>query len=132
MTVADSIKAQLDEAKYVMRRQMVRIAELEAEVERPKAGSDAHSVLQSIYADSNQPTGHRIKAAQAALPHEVPRLTPQPPAIDSTCEVIEPLAVVVERQRKRCDAMQGRNIEVLPSGQVLLLDERNGGNGQDD
>ena len=45
MPVADSIKAQLDEAKYVMRRQMARIAELEAEVERLKAGLSAHGVL---------------------------------------------------------------------------------------
>ena len=39
---------------------------------------------------------------RSALPHETPRLESVPPAIDATCEeIVEPLAVVVERQRKR-------------------------------
>src|SRR5262249_27261076 len=80
--------------------------------------------------------GLRVKAAQAALNVETPRLTPQPPAIDSTCEEIEPLAVVVERQRRRADAMQreGRDIEVSPSGAARILPKpgSNGGNGSDD
>jgi len=42
MTVANSIKAQLDEAAHVMRRQMARIAELEAEVERIQR--EAHDI----------------------------------------------------------------------------------------
>jgi len=111
---------QIDDAKDVMRRQMARIAELEAEVERLRSAAGAHEVLRSIYADSNQPTGHRIKAAGLAIGHEVPKIQSVPPAIDSTCEEIEPLAVVIERQRKRADAMQreARDIEVLPSGAV--------------
>jgi hypothetical protein len=63
MTVADSIKAQLDEAEAVIRQQMARIAELEQENERLKEGLSAHGVLKSIYSDETQPTGHRIKAA---------------------------------------------------------------------
>jgi len=105
MTVANSIKAQIDDAKDVMRRQMTRIAELEAEVERLRSAAGAHEVLRSIYADSNQPTGHRIKAAGLAIGHEVPKIQSVPPAIDATCEEIEPLAVVVERQRRRADAI---------------------------
>jgi hypothetical protein len=60
---------------------------------------------------------------------ETPSLKPQPAPLDLVAEETEPLAVVVERQRKRADALQGRqNIRVLPNGQVLLLD----GNGSDD
>ena len=55
MTVANSIKAMLDDVKDVMRRQMARIAELEAEVERLRSAASAHEVLKSIYADGNQP-----------------------------------------------------------------------------
>jgi hypothetical protein len=106
MTVANSIKAQIDDPKHVMQRQMARIAELEAEVARLKANASAHQTLASIYSDPNQPTGHRIRAATAALACETPRLESVPPAIDSTCEEYEPLADVVRRQRARADRMQ--------------------------
>jgi hypothetical protein len=101
MTVANSIKAQLDEAAHVMKRQMERIAELEDEVARLKANASAHQTLASIYADPNQPTGHRIKAAGLALGVETPRLESVPPAIDATCEEYKPLAQVVEERRAR-------------------------------
>ena len=48
---------------------------------------------------------------------------PERAPVDLVVEEIEPLAVVVERQRKRMDALLGRPIEVLPNGQVRLLDE---------
>jgi hypothetical protein len=133
MTASNSIKAKLDDAKHVMRRQMARIAELEAEVERLKANASAHQTLASIYADPNQPTGHRIRAATAALACETPRLESVPPAIDATCEEIEPLADVIARQRARADAMQRemRDIQVLPSGVVRVL-PKPGGNGSGD
>jgi hypothetical protein len=65
------------------------------------------------------------------LPHEVPRLTPVPPAIDATCEEIEPLAVVIERQRKRADQMMREDPQFLAlrsSGHLL----KGNGNGDDD
>src|SRR6516164_4086864 len=96
--IADSIKAQLEDAEHVMRRQMARISELEAEVAALKA-ADAHNTLKSIYADSTQPTGHRIRAAQAALNVETPSLKPQPPAIDAVCEEIIPLPQLIEERR---------------------------------
>jgi hypothetical protein len=74
MTVADSIKAELDEAQFVIQQQMERIAELEAEIERLKAGLDAHQTLRLIYTNPNSPEGNRIKAAAAALPVEKPKL----------------------------------------------------------
>jgi hypothetical protein len=115
---------------------MARIAELEALVERLQSAAGAHEVLRSIYAHVNQPTGHRLKAAGLAIQHEAPKIQSVTPAIDATCEEIsEPLAVVVDTQRARADRMQreARNIQVLPSGQVLLLEPNgNGGNGSDD
>ena len=124
MTAPNSIKAKLDDAKHVMRRQMEEIDRLRAENERLKANASAHQTLAAIYSDPNQPTGHRIKAAGLALGVETPRLDSVPPAIDATCEeIIEPLADVIARQRARCDRMQreARDIEVLPSGLVRVL-----------
>jgi len=79
-------------------------------------GAFAHSVLQSLYRDPNQPTGHRIKAAQAALGHESAPLKAVEPAIDATCEEVIPLAELVTLQRKRADQMlrERREIRVLP------------------
>jgi hypothetical protein len=131
--IADSIKAKLDEAKYVMRRQMARIAELEAEVKRLRSAAGAHDVLRSIYTDTNQPTGHRLKAAGLALGVESAPLKPVEPALDLPCEEIEPLADVIARQRARADAMQreARDIEVVPSGIVRVL-PKPGSNGSGD
>jgi hypothetical protein len=51
--------------------------------------------------------------------------------MELVAEEIEPLAVVVERQRARMEALQGQAIRVLPSGKVLLLDDSNGSDGDD-
>ena len=67
--------------------------------------NNAHAVLREVYNDPTASPAVRVKAAGLALPHEVPRLTPVPPAIDATCEEIEPLADVVARQRARSDRM---------------------------
>ena len=57
------------------------------------------------------------------MPHETPRLESVPPPLDLVAQEYEPLAVVVERQRRRADAMQRemRDIEVSPSGAVRIL-----------
>jgi hypothetical protein len=106
MTVAGSIKAQLDEAAHVIREQMARIADLEAEVERLKAGLGAHEYLQSVWRNPTSSEGNRIKAATAALPHETPRLESVPPPLDLTAEeVVVPLAEVIRLQRARADKL---------------------------
>ena len=96
-------------------------------------GANAHTVLQSLYRDPNQPTGHRIKAAQAALGHESAPLKPTEPPLDLVAEPYEPLADLIARQRARCDRMlaERRQIKVLPSGQVIELGG-NGSGGEDD
>ena len=84
---------------------------------------DAHSTLRRLYLDEAQSPNTRVRAATAALNFERPRLESVPPAIDTTCEEIELLAQLVERQRRRADAMlaEGRDIEVAPSGIVRIL-----------
>ena len=89
MTVMDSVKAELDEYKYVVQQQMKRIAELEAEVERLQAAGGAHSVLKNIYLDRAQPESLRAKAATAALPHETPKLMPERAPLDLVAERTE-------------------------------------------
>jgi hypothetical protein len=106
-----------------------------AEIERLRAEntklrsekSDALSVLKEIYSDPDASQAHRIKAAGLALPHEVPRLTPQPAPLDLVAEEIEPLAQVVERQRARMNKLLA-----LPlSERAALIPGSNGGNGSD-
>jgi uncharacterized protein (UPF0147 family) len=108
--------------------------QLREENARLRSDIDAHTVLKEIYSDPAVPQGLRVKAAQAALNIEKPRLLPEKAPLELQAEPVECLADVVARQRARADRMQRerRNITVLPSGQVLLLDERNGGDGQDD
>src|SRR6516165_644472 len=81
--------------------------------------NNAHAVLREVYTDPTASPAVRVKAAGLALPHETPRLTPVPPAIDVTCEEVIPLAELVEKQRKRMDRMLAEglpDIEVSPSG----------------
>jgi hypothetical protein len=84
---------------------------------------DAHTTLRRLYLDEALPPTARVRAAAAALNFEKPRLESVPPPMDLVAEPVEPLAVVVERQRKRQDVMlsEGRDIEVSPSGAVRIL-----------
>ena len=134
MTVANSIKAQLDEAEHVIRAQMARIVELEQENERLKEGLSAHGVLRSIYSDETQPTGHRIKAAIGSLPHETPKLMSVPPPLELTAEPIVPLAELVEQRRARQNQLCPQSADHPPPIEVLpLADGRSrNGNGSDD
>jgi hypothetical protein len=95
----------------VIRRQMARIAELEAEVERLRSAARAHEVLKNIYSDVTQPTGHRIKAAGLAIGHEEPKIQSVPPALELTAQEVEPLAVTVERQRVRANRLLALSLE---------------------
>jgi hypothetical protein len=101
--MTDTERAEYDD---VVRQLMAKCEQLAAENARLRSSeNNAHAVLREVYNDPTASPAVRVKAAGLALPHEVPRLTPQPPAIDSTCEEIEPLADVVARQRARSDRM---------------------------
>ena len=67
--------------------------------------NNAHAVLREVYNDPTASPAVRVKAAGLALPHETPRLMPEPRPLDLVYEEVEPLSAVVERQRKRADAM---------------------------
>src|SRR6516165_3556277 len=125
MAVANSIQSELDEAEHVIRQQMARIAELEIEVERLRATASAHSVLREIYLNPASPEGNRIKAAQAALNVETPKLQSVPQPMDLVAEPVVPLAELVHRRRARQDALEPP-CTVLSDGHSLLLKPGNG------
>jgi hypothetical protein len=134
--VAETLEAKLKRHEDALRACIAEITKLREENARLRSEkSDALSVLKEIYSDPDTSQAHRIKAAGLCLPHEVPRLQSVPPPLDLTAaEEIEPLSVVVERQRRRADALQrAQDIEVSPSGVVRILPKpgSNGGNGSD-
>jgi hypothetical protein len=98
----------IEKAEYedVLRRLTAKCEELVAENARLRSSeNNAHAVLREVYNDPTASPAVRVKAAGLALPHEVPRLTPQPPALELTAEPIMPLAEVVRLQRARADRM---------------------------
>ena len=103
--MTETTEEKLARFETVIGLQMQEIDRLRAENERLRTVAGAHGVLKEIYLDPDAPQGNRIKAAQAAIQHEVPRLTPQPPALELTAEPIMPLAEVVRLQRARADRM---------------------------
>jgi len=126
------LKQYADRLEFACRSQMKRIAELEAEIERLQSVAGAHGVLKAIYGNPDEPTGHRIKAATAALPHEVPKLMPERAPLELQAEPEKvSLFDLAERRRLKSLELEGRDIKVEPNGQVILV-PRNGGNGQDD
>jgi hypothetical protein len=105
MAAMDSIASKFREYEYTIKLLTAKLEELAAENESLRSGLGAHGVLKLVYSDNNQPAGVRVKAAQAALNVEKPRLESVPPPLELTAEVIEPLADVVRRQRARCERM---------------------------
>jgi hypothetical protein len=101
--MTDPEKAEYDD---VVRQLMAKCEQSAAENARLRSEkSDALSVLREVYNDPAASPAHRIKAAGLALPHETPRLMPEPRPLDLVYEEVEPLAAVVERQRARADRM---------------------------
>jgi hypothetical protein len=118
MAAMGSIKQELDEAAAIIRMQMARITELE---ERLAAECTAHQTLKAIYANPAEPTVHRIRAAQAALAHETPKLQPVPPPLELTAEPVVPLAELVEQRRARQNALCPQSVDQRRSDDVLDL-----------
>jgi hypothetical protein len=120
------------EYESVIQKLTTALEQLAAENARLRAEkSDALSVCQEVYSDPTAPAALRIKAAGLALPHEVPRLAPVEAPLNLVAEeIVEPLAVVVERQRARMD-----RILALPlKERSAMFDSRNddGSGGDDD
>jgi hypothetical protein len=132
--VEETAEQKLARYETVLDLQMKELDRLRSENERLRTVAGAHGVLKEIYLDPDAPQGNRIKAAQAALPHETPRLNPVPPPLDLVAEPIEPLADLVARQRARADRMM---LEPPFSDLPKVVSFRSNGdgsngNGQDD
>jgi hypothetical protein len=126
------VKAKFDEYEAIIRMLTARLEESVAEVDRlTSALGGAHATLRTIYSDNSQPVGMRVKAAQACLPHESPKLNPvsQLELNANADEVVVPLAELVEQRRKRQDLLEPPH-KVLPNGEVVLL-KPNGRNDSD-
>ena len=109
--MTETVEEKLARFETVIGLQMQEIDRLRSENERLRTVAGAHGVLKEIYLDPDAPQGNRIKAATAALPHETPRLEPQPAPLELTAAEYEPLSTVVERQRRRCDALLALPLE---------------------
>jgi len=108
MAAMDSIASKFAEYEYTIKLLTAKLEETAAELERVRAESGAHEVLQSIYRNPDAAEGNRIKAAQAALTVEKPRLAMTAYAGKNvTDEVIIPLADLVRRRRARQKALEG-------------------------
>ena len=106
MAAMDSIASKFREYEYTIKQLVAKLEELATENESLRSGLGAHGVLKLVYSDNNQPANVRVKAAQAALNVEKPKLMPEKAAIDATCEVIsESLVDLISRQRARADRM---------------------------
>jgi hypothetical protein len=128
--VVETPEAKLKRHEDALVACMAEITKLREENARLRSSeSNAHSVLREVYNDPTASPAVRVKAAGLALPHETPRLTPVPPAIDATCEEIEPLSVVVERQRKRADAIMA--LPLAERERMITGVVKRDGNGQD-
>ena len=104
--VVETLEAKLKRHEDALAACMVEIQRLRAENTALKANATAHQTLKNIYGDDSQPVSARVRAAQAAMAHESAPLKPVEAPLDLVAEeVSEPLAVVVERQRRRADAI---------------------------
>jgi hypothetical protein len=110
---------------------MAEITKLREENTRLRAEkSDALSVCREVYSDPKADPALRLRAAGLALPHEVPRLMPEPKPLELVAEPYEPLAAVVERQRARMRRLQALPLEVRE--QMVRGVTHSDGNGSDD
>jgi hypothetical protein len=125
----ETVEQKLARYEFVLDAYVRELATLREENERLRSAAGAHEVLKSIYADSSQPTGHRIKAAGLALGHESAPLKPTEAPLELNAEPIEPLAEVVRRQRARADRML---LEPPFSDLPQVFSLRGNGNGDDD
>jgi hypothetical protein len=123
--------AQKAEYESVIQKLTTALEQALAENTRLRSSENsAHAVLREVYNDPTASPAIRVKAATAALPHETPRLEPVPPPLDLVAEEYEPLSVVVERQRKRADALLALPLE--ERSRLITGVGRDDGNGSDD
>lgn len=128
-----------ERAEYndVIRKLTTRLEEAVGEIDRLQAvvakvtgTDDAHSTLRRLYLDEAQNPNTRVRAAQAALNVEKPRLESVPPPLDLAAEPYESLADKVTRMRAYVDALAPKLIEeTAKDNEMAARAWRNGGNG---
>jgi hypothetical protein len=129
MTDTD-VQSKLAEYEGIVRLLTAKLEELAAENTRLRSEkSDALSVCKEVYSDPNASPALRLKAAGLALPHEVPRLESVPPPLDLVATEVEPLSVVVERQRARMNRILALPLE---ERERMIRGVVRDGNGSDD
>src|SRR6516162_5080854 len=108
-----------DDKDELIRQLTIRLREtveendkLRALVERLTEGASAHDTLSELHRNRDLPAAIRAKAAIGCLGVESAPLKSVEPPLELTAEVIEPLSVVVERQRMRARAIQALPLEV--------------------
>ena len=127
--MTDAEKSEYDD---VIRQLMQKCEQLATENARLRSESDgAHDVLRRIYLDEATPSGVRVKAAQAALNVEKPRLAPVEAPLNLVAEEIEPLSVVVEKQRARMNRLLSLSLEQR-SALITGVGGDDGNGGDDD
>jgi hypothetical protein len=125
--MTETVEEKLARFETVLDLQMKEIDRLRAENARLRSGGDAHTVLKEIYNDPDAPQGNRIKAAQAALKVEKPRLESVPPPMDLVATEIEPLSELVAKRRARADRM----LLEPPYRDLQVFSRKGNGNGGD-
>jgi uncharacterized coiled-coil protein SlyX len=133
--MTETVEQKLARYETVIGLQMEEIDRLRAQVTALTEGADdAHSTLRRLYLDEAQNPNTRVRAAQAALNVEKPRLAPVEAPLELVAEVIEPLADVVARQRARADKMLAEDPQFrgLRNSTYLLKGNNSAGNGSDD
>jgi len=128
----ETAEQKLQRYEYVLDAYVRELTKLREENERLRTVAGAHGVLKEIYLNPDAPQGNRIKATQAALPHETPRLMPEPRPLDLVAEPAPiPLAELVERQRARANRLLALPLEERAA--LIFGCERDGnGEGSDD
>jgi hypothetical protein len=126
----------IEKAEYedVLRRLTAKCEELVAENTRLRSEkSDALSVCKEVYSDPKADPALRLRAAGLALPHETPRLTPQPPPPELVANVDPdstlPLAELVAKRRARHEQLMTLSLEQRSA--LITGVSRSGGNGDD-
>src|SRR6516165_8656785 len=105
MTDTD-LQSKLAEREDVIQQLVTKLQETVDENDRLRAvvakltgTDDAHSTLRRLYLDEAQNPNTRVRAAQAALSVEKPRLESVPPPMDLVAEPVVPLSQLVTERR---------------------------------
>src|SRR6516165_9011128 len=128
--VVETLEAKLKRHEDALVACMAEIEKLRAENALLRSAEGAHDVLRRIYQNEAESSGTRVKAAQASITFEKPRLESVPPPLELVAEPVESLASIVERQRARMNRILALPLEERE--RMIAGVVRRDGNGQDD